>query len=115
MKLTKSQYDELIKAHPSLAPERVCTTKPEQNKGKPLDGAIKGKTKSKPRFTIGFEIYARRPCDWDNYWVKGIQDCLRNAGILYDDAWDVLEGSVVSKKAHTDEEVGMVITLTQIQ
>lgn len=113
--MTSKELHELLQKHPHLAPEGLPTTKQKQPARKPLERVAQGKDKSVPRFAIRFEIYSRRPCDWDNYWTKSIQDGLRQSGIIHDDSWDVLEGSVVSKKAHTDEEVGMVITLTQIQ
>lgn len=88
--------------------------KREQPKRGSLDSSVQGKDKSLPRFAILFEIYAVRPNDWDNCATKGLQDALRNAGILHDDAWNVLQGGRISKKAHKESEEKTEITITQL-
>lgn len=53
-----------------------------------------------------------RPCDWDGYSIKELQDCLVHAGLLDGDEWFCLEGSVVSEKAHSREEERTEIEIT---
>jgi Holliday junction resolvase RusA-like endonuclease len=53
-----------------------------------------------------------RPLDWDNYRLKDLQDCLVHAGLLAGDEWNILEGSVVSCKAHTKAEEKTEIEIT---
>jgi hypothetical protein len=66
------------------------------------------------RFEITFRIFSRRPCDYDGYDIKPIQDMLVNAAIIPDDKWSVLVGRVVSGKAHTEAEERTEIEVTPI-
>jgi Holliday junction resolvase RusA-like endonuclease len=66
------------------------------------------------RCKIQFTIYAVRPCDWDGWSVKEIQDCCVHAGLLDDDKWDLLYGTVISAKAHTKEEERTIIEIEQL-
>lgn len=56
------------------------------------------------RFEITLTVYSVRPCDYDGYDIKPIQDMLVRAKIIPDDKWDVLSGRIVSCKARTQEE-----------
>lgn len=124
MKLTREEYESLIRKRPHLSPSTIpsncnthsqlCPPKQKQAKRKPLDSSSQGKDSCSPRFEICFTIYAIRPLDWDNYWVKSMQDCLIQAGFLHDDKWNVLRGSVVSEKAHSKEEEKMIIMIRPI-
>jgi hypothetical protein len=111
MKLTTEEYNELLKRHPNLDPERVRASKQKPPAGPALVKAAPRKEPSDARFAIRFEISAVRPCDWDNPWTKCLQDCLRYAGILHEDSWDMLEGSVACKKASKkNEETKIILT-----
>jgi len=71
------------------------------------------RTTQRPRKrNIIFRVYSQRPADWDGYHIKELQDCLVAAGILDDDAWDVLQGQVISCKAHSASEVRTEIETT---
>lgn len=50
------------------------------------------------RFEITFTVFALRPCDWDGWDCKRLQDWLVEAGIIPSDKWDTLSGRVLSKK-----------------
>lgn len=67
------------------------------------------------RFRVRFTVYACRPCDWDNYRTKPLQDCLVAAGFMPDDNWKILEGEVVSMKARSKAEQRTVIELWRIE
>ena len=118
MRLSQQQLDALLKRNPSLTVDsdttgvdRLCATKPECPEGVPLDSASKREGKVRRRAKILFTVYARRPLDWDNYRLKDLQDCIVKSGILDGDEWDVLEGSVVSAKAHKKEEERTVVEI----
>lgn len=97
---------------------KLRPAKPERAQGVPLDGAGKGKETgspvSGPRYRITFAVFAVKPLDWDNYRLKDLQDCLIEAGFLPDDNWRVLEGQVISKKAHSKEEERTEILIESI-
>lgn len=67
------------------------------------------------RFEITYRIFSQRPCDYDGYDIKAIQDLLVKAEILPDDKWCVLSGRTISEKAHTLEEERTEITIEIIQ
>lgn len=125
MKLTQQEYNELIRKHPNLVSQprissgvdthsRLCATKQEQPKRKSLERTAQRKDKSCTRFEIRFTICAIRGLDWDNPWTKAMQDMLVHAGILHDDAWNVLRGCVDPQKVHKKEEEKMIITINPI-
>ncbi len=64
------------------------------------------------RFEITFRIYSQRPCDWDGYSIKEIQDMLVHAGLLSSDKWSALCGRVESCKARSQEEERTEIEIT---
>ena len=66
------------------------------------------------RFEIVFTVYSARPCDWDGWDIKALQDFLVTAGILPDDGWRTLSGRVVSRKVATQGEEKTVITITAL-
>ena len=88
--------------------------KPKRIERSPLECAGAGKGESGSRFEIVFTVYSIRPMDWDNHFTKGLQDMLVVAGILHDDAWHVLQGSVISRKVHAKEEEGTTIEIYEI-
>lgn len=65
-------------------------------------------------FEIVFTIYSVRPCDWDGYDIKSLQDFLVSAGILPGDGWKTLSGRVYSRKAATKDEEKTVIEITAL-
>lgn len=88
------------------APIRAHDEKPDQ--GRPLEYSEPGKETcwygSAKRFEIRFTIYSVRPCDFDGWDIKYLQDCIVRAQIIPDDGWKVLAGRVESRKVHTEED-----------
>jgi len=75
------------------------------------------KDASGPRFEIRFRIYAIRPCDWINYAIgcKIIEDFLIGCfGILDDDSWRTVQGSISSQKAHTKAEERLEVEIVSL-
>lgn len=113
MKLSEAEYQSIL-SRPAIAKRNpsgdtgVCAAVEKPVKGKPLERIAPRKSKSGDssvgRFAICFIVYAVRPCDYDGYHIKELQDLLVHAGILPDDNWRVLEGKVISQKAHSPEE-----------
>jgi Holliday junction resolvase RusA-like endonuclease len=66
------------------------------------------------RFEVVFTVFSVRPCDWDGYDIKALQDFLITAGIIPDDGWKTLSGRVVSRKAATKDEERTEIEITEI-
>ncbi len=44
---------------------------------------------------IEFHVYALQPPDWDNAFLKPVQDLLIEIGLLASDKWDQLQGRVI--------------------
>lgn len=65
------------------------------------------------RFRITFTIYRTRPLDYDNHFIKPLQDVLVASGFLPDDDWKHLEGCVRSLKVNkkSDERTEVFIEL----
>ena len=78
-------------------------------------GKAKGSISPFGRFRITFIVYSQRPCDWDGYDVKALQDMLVHAGFIYSDDWASLEGSCISRKAISKQEEKTVIVIEQIK
>jgi len=55
-------------------------------------------------FEITFIIYSARPCDWDGWDIKYLQDWLVKARIIPDDGWKTLSGRVRTQKVATEAE-----------
>lgn len=95
--------------------EGLCPAKPEPDSGGTLDSAAPRETAGNEsvtgRYRITFYIYRVRPLDWDNHFTKPIQDLLVEGGLLPDDNWQVLQGTVCSCKAKSrkDERTEIVI------
>lgn len=91
---------------------RLCSAEQECLKGQPLVSPVPRKEKSRivsascsgSRIRITYRIFAQRPLDWDNYHTKCLQDLLVQAGILPDDKWNLLEGTVISEKVDRKED-----------
>ena len=66
------------------------------------------------KFAVSFFIHSSRPCDWDGYDIKALQDFLVTAGILPDDGWKIVSGRVYSLKAATKDEEKTVIEVRQL-
>lgn len=93
---------------------RLPTVHAEPVKGKPLDCQVSGEAAGRARVKIRFSFYSRRPCDWDAYSVKELQDLLVHAGILDSDQWDSLQGEIISEKVQQKEEERTEITFESI-
>ncbi len=95
---------------------RAVQSKPDERL--PLDNVDQGKEAcwhdASKRFEIVFHVFSRRPCDWDGYDIKALQDFLVHAGILPDDGWNTISGRVNSCKATTEEEEKTIIEITPL-
>jgi len=94
--------------------EGLPASQPESVKRLALVRRVPREEKSGPCFMVRFIAYAVRPCDWDGYHIKPIQDLLCHAGLLPGDAWHQLEGSVSSRKVHSPEEERLEILITPL-
>ena len=90
----------------------------ESDSGQALVGLARRKAHSGPRALqrakITYIVRALRPCDYDNWHIKFLQDCLIASGILDDDNWQVLQGTVVSEKAESAEDEGTTVVIEQL-
>ncbi len=93
-------------------------TEPQPDCGQALVGSSSREaprsTGSAQRAKITYIVRAKRPCDFDNWNIKFLQDCLIAAGILDDDNWQVLSGQVVSDKAFRGERESTVIIIEKL-
>jgi len=107
--------ESFLRANADSGDSGLCAAKPERAAGSPLVSAGKGKAPrsvgTKGRFLVRFRVFSVRPLDWDNYRLKDLQDLLCLTGYLPSDNWNVLEGSVVSEKAHSKAEEKTVIEI----
>lgn len=98
--------------------ERICAVQPKPDERLPLDDAGEGEKAcwhdASERFEITFTVYSRRPCDWDGYDIKALQDFLCRAGIIPNDGWNTLSGRVYSRKAATEAEEKTIIEITPL-
>lgn len=89
--------------------------KPEHHEGLPLVPREKGARPRPPlspkRLVLRLRVFSSRPCDWDNYRLKYLQDGLRHAGLLDGDEWNLLRGEVTSEKAYSGTEERTEITI----
>lgn len=89
-------------------PQTIPAPQPEPDSGQPLERLIPGKEKSGGLFGkcayVEFHVFSVQPCDWDNYWTKGLQDLLIEIGLLDGDGWRQLQGKVVPLKVNTRKE-----------
>lgn len=122
--MTKVQLNEMLqresirKLNPHLShlASGVCACQQKQAARETLVSAPSGEAPccavSASGASVTFRVRSRRPCDWDNYSIKEIQDCLVESGLLSSDDWDKLRGNVESHKAITQEEEGTEIVIT---
>lgn len=69
---------------------------------------------SRRRLVVIFTVRSRRPCDWDNYWVKGLQDALVHSGLMESDSWKHVKGGTVwTEKVHRAEDEGTLIEILE--
>lgn len=98
--------------------EELSAAFSEQLARKPLDKVAKGEAKGGDgylqRYSITFRIFATKPCDWDNWHIKEIQDLVVQSGILPDDNYRILEGRVISVKVGTKAEEKTVIEIVAL-
>lgn len=109
-------HERKLKAHYRAA--GICSTQPKSVKRDALVGALSGEKASRvepvARFKIVFTVYAVQPCDYDGLHIKELQDVLVEAGLLHGDAWDILDGEVRSRKAHTQAEEKTIIEISRL-
>lgn len=123
--MTREQFNAILakpaiaRRNPDAGDTGLCTTEPKQVKGNALERPVsrkdKGGTGPVVRFEICFRVYAVQPCDWDGYHIKEIQDMLVHAQLLPDDNWRILQGRVISEKAHSREEERTEVTIQQLE
>lgn len=110
MNITTQQLNEILARKPiakrnSSGDTGLRSAEPQPTQGHALERVVSRKTKGRTgpveRYRITFVVYAVRPCDWDGYHVKEIQDMLVHASILSGDDWRILEGLVRSQKAES--------------
>lgn len=117
---TRAQYEQYLartKSKANLDPDhsglRSMQSKPDERVS--LDAIEVGKEKgwadAYGRFEVVFTVYSVRPCDWDGYDIKSLQDFLVSTGIIPNDGWKTLSGRVVSCKAATQGEEKTIITI----
>lgn len=120
--LTREQLDAILrkpayaKVNPDLA--GIPASQPQRAEGSALDRRVQRKKKSdagpQKRFAITFICYSVQPLDYDNWSIKQLQDCIVEIGMLDDDNWRVLEGRVISRKAHRPEEERTEVHIQEI-
>lgn len=107
-----------IKANLGDRGERVCAIKPKPDERLSLDGSGEREEAcwhdASECFEIVFTVFARKPCDWDGYDIKALQDFCIKAGIIPDDGWKTLSGRVYSRKVATEAEEKTIIEITPI-
>jgi hypothetical protein len=107
------KHEDETKVHPGSA--GVCAVHPQPTQRGPLVGIGEGEAPcwygTAKRFEITFVVYSTRPCDYDGYDIKAIQDLLVQAEVIPDDKWCVLTGRVCSEKVHTEKEERTEITI----
>jgi hypothetical protein len=105
-------------AGPAAGAQRLRADEPQQSQGRALvsdaPGEDAGRKIPSGRYRIRFVVYSTRPCDWDNYRTKALQDCVVAAGFIPDDGWRTLEGEVVTRKAKTKIEERTVIEIWKL-
>lgn len=122
MRWSQQEYEAYERKRASSGGKGLRATDQKPVEGNSLERAPQGKdtglpssagiSKNRERAGIRFRVFSTRPCDWDNYSVKEIQDGLLKAGLLDSDDWDQLQGSVISEKVHSKEEERTVIEIT---
>lgn len=100
--------DYLAKQRNQAGDKGVCSDNPQSIKRNTLECVAPRKdprrTGPVERFRIRYTVFSVRPCDWDGYSIKELQDMLVKASILSGDDWRILEGCVISEKAYSKEE-----------
>lgn len=91
---------------------RLRASKQKPTKGEPLVCCVPREVPGCVRSRIRFVIYAVRPCDWDGYSIKELQDCFVHASILDGDDWNLLQGEVISEKVLTKDQERTEIEIT---
>ena len=107
-----------LKANIDADSGRVCAVQSKSVERLPLEPDSQGEETcwygAAERFEIVFTVYAVRPCDWDGYDIKSLQDFLVTAGMLPGDGWKTLSGRVITCKAATKAEEKTVIEIRGI-
>ncbi len=110
MPISQEQFDEM-QHRTEAARKRSGIPSPglpspfkEPAQGDALERVSPREAESSPRFKIEFHVYACRPCDYDGYHIKELQDLVVQSGILPSDDYRTLRGEVIPHKVHTEEE-----------
>jgi hypothetical protein len=105
-------------ANPDDSPAEVPPSQPELPQLSPLAGYNADPGPVLPggpgRFFVRFDCYMVRPQDWDNTYVKPLQDALRKSKLIHDDAWNQVSGQVVCHRVPSFPEEKTVITITRL-
>ena len=127
MKFTREAYEQRRRARPDVFPVidaddttlRAHDEKPTQ--GDALVSLAPRESKSRKGAVLGiarrritFKVFSTRPADWDGISVKEIQDCLRHAGLLDGDEWNLLSGEVISEKVYSEDQERTEIIITSL-
>jgi hypothetical protein len=104
--------------NPENNPARVRAVQSQSDERLSLDHADTGEETcwydAATRFEIRFIVYSRRPCDWDGYDIKALQDFCCKTGAIPNDGWRTLSGRVLSQKAATEGEERTEIEITAL-
>ena len=105
-----------LKRNADVGDSRIRAAEPKRSQGLPLVSApprkAKGRSRIIRRYQVTYWVFAVRPCDWDNYSIKGLQDLLVTASLLPGDAWYQLYGTVISEKVQKAEDEKTVVEIT---
>jgi len=105
-----------LKRNADVGDSRIRAAEPKRTQGVPLVSPsprkAKGRSRLVRRYQITYRVFAVRPCDWDNYYIKGLQDLLVTAGLLPGDAWYQLYGTVIPEKVRSKDEEKTVVEIT---
>lgn len=102
-------------ARNQAGPSGLPASDPKPVEGDALDSGVQREEAGAARYKLVFTVYAVRPCDWDGWHVKPLQDVLAIIGLIPGDSWHQLEGCVRSCKVHTAEEERTEIEITPIE
>lgn len=111
--------ESFIAANSDDSSRGLCTKQPKPDERLSLGNTSEGEEAcwhdAAESFEVTFIVYSQRPCDYDGYDIKALQDFLVTAGIIPGDGWETLSGRVVSRKAATKEAERTVIEIEAIQ
>lgn len=120
-RITNAEYQAILERQAARAARKagvgaqgVPAANAECDPRQALERPVARKAADGKRFEILFTVYAVRPCDYDNYHCKVLQDCLVRAGFIPNDDWRTLQGRVISHKANNRQEERTEIVIQQL-